>query len=246
MRNLCLLISLLGFAASAEARQVMFLGVDVSGSFVKSSHFKNSLSFAAHYIYAHLNGHGGFNKPKKLFVGAIGGAKPNEPKTFHPIEVFENKSIRQIERQLIKIFPAWNLNPYTDYRSFFEQVETTVKNRKLIAKPIEVILLTDGVPDAPKPHHTYQAIDLKPLEYLSRRITVRVLYTSAGTAKKWQDLVPRCRVRLWTQDANVMKNWNSDDIFQPKKKFAEKERFFNFIKENIDFKTPVRPVQCKQ
>ena len=36
-----------------EPRLSLFIGVDVSGSFINSGHFDDSISFLSHYIYAH-------------------------------------------------------------------------------------------------------------------------------------------------------------------------------------------------
>src|SRR5690349_23015082 len=64
--------------AAEPGRIVIFIGVDISGSFKKTGYFKDSIRFAAHYIYAHLKGYGGLEVPSDLFVGSIGGVKPNE------------------------------------------------------------------------------------------------------------------------------------------------------------------------
>ena len=68
-----------------KPRLSLFVGVDISGSFLKGKHFDDSIDFLAHYLYSHLNGLGGCEIPNVLFVSSIGGAKENEPKTFHPI-----------------------------------------------------------------------------------------------------------------------------------------------------------------
>ena len=117
-----------GEGESSNPRLSMFIGVDISGSFVKSPYFEDSINFLAHYIYSHLNGLGGLEKPNVLFVSSIGGAKENEPKTFYPIQTFENKSVKEISDQLHEIFPKKILNPFTDYNAFFKQVALTVKN----------------------------------------------------------------------------------------------------------------------
>src|SRR5947208_13759038 len=53
----------------------------------------------------------------------------------------------------------------------------------------------------------YKRVDLSPLEYLSRNVTVRLLYADPPIAQLWENKVPRKRVRLWTQDSEVMKGW---------------------------------------
>jgi len=51
----------------------MFIGVDISGSFMDGRYFDDSIEFLARYIHAHLNGLGGMEIPNALFVGSIGG-----------------------------------------------------------------------------------------------------------------------------------------------------------------------------
>ena len=224
---------------------VLFVGVDISGSFKKSGHFDDSLRFMSHYLYTHLNGLGDTRIPGDLFVGSIGGAKPNEPKTFYPIQTFQYKDVKGIEKELRKIFSKTNTNRYTDYNAFFKQITTFMRNKKLVMKPTNIVLLTDGIPDAPKVDgkRDYRSLNLKPLENLSRKITVRVLYTSATTGMNWQTKVPRKRVRVWTQDANVMKSWNAKDIMVPGKKFEEQTRFFDWLRDNVDFPVRVRRIR---
>jgi len=53
----------------------------------------------------------------------------------------------------------------------------------------------------------YKRVDMSPLEYLSRSVTVRLLYADPPIAQLWENKVPRKRVRLWTQDSEVMKGW---------------------------------------
>lgn len=222
-------------------RLVMFLGVDISGSFKAGPHFKDSLRFMSYYLYAHLNGIGGAEVPYALFVGSIGGEKPNEPKTFYPIHDFKYKSIKEIEATLFKIFPKSRNNPFTDYNAFFRQVQETVRARKLLMKPISIILLSDGIPDAPR-KNDYRSIELKPLENLTRNVTIRLLYTTAQVGLNWRTKVPRRRVRIWTQDANVMKNWNNPKILQPSIPFKKQTRFFDWLKDNVDFPARVSRV----
>ncbi|SMF32798.1 hypothetical protein [Pseudobacteriovorax antillogorgiicola] len=221
---------------------VMFIGVDISGSFKRLK--DNALRFISRYMYAHLHGCGDIKKIRSLFVGSIGGAKPNEPKTFYPIESFKYKSIDGIEKELRKIFSKTS-NQYTDYNAFFAQVATFMKNKKLVMKPTDIILLSDGIPDAPKVKGKadYRSLKLKPLENLSRKITVRVLYTSAVTGSQWQSSVPRNRVRVWTQDANVMKMWEAPDIFLKGKPFAKQDRFFNWLRQNVDWSVRKKTVK---
>jgi hypothetical protein len=223
-----------------KGNMVMFVGMDISGSFKNRKYFDDSIKFAAHYLYAHLHGIGELKVPGSLFVGPIGGAKVDEAKTFFPIQTFQYKKIPEIEAELRKIFPAKITNKFTDFNAYFDQVATFIKNRKLMMKPTEIILFSDGVPDAPTPNGktNYKTLNLKPLENLSRKMTIRVLYTSAVTGAAWQDEVPRKRVRVWTQDDQVMAQWQAPDIFLKDKPFEKQERLFKWIKDNVDF--PVR------
>ncbi len=228
----------------SKGNLVLFIGMDISGSFKNRQYFDDSIKFAAHYLYAHLRGIGGLKVPKALFVGSIGGASVNEAKTFFPIQTFQYKSIEDIEKELRKIFPTKTTNKFTDFNAYFDQVATFMRNRKLVMKPTDIVLFSDGIPDAPTPNGTtnYKMLDLKPLENLSRKITVRVLYTSAVTGAAWQSEVPRKRVRVWTQDDQVMAQWKSPDIFLKDVPFEKQDRFFKWIQENVDFPIRVKKV----
>lgn len=224
-------------------RLSLFIGVDISGSFINSPYYEDSLEFLAHYIYCHLNGCDDLDIPNVLFVGSIGGAKADEPKTFYPIHIFENKSIEEISAQLKEMFPKDEINPYTDYNAFFEQVALTVKNQNLVLRPISVVMVSDGVPDIKKEGQTdFRSLQVKPLEKLSRNITIRLLYTSAQVGHKWQTEVPRSRVKIWTQDGEVMVSWKDPKILLPDKPIEEQTRFFGWIKDNVDFGVRARRV----
>ncbi|MDZ7716316.1 MAG: hypothetical protein U5J95_08910 [Balneolaceae bacterium] len=226
-----------------QPRLSLFIGVDISGSFMNSDHFDESLDFMAHYIYAHLNGIDGLEKPNVLFVSSIGGATPGEPKSFYPIQTFENLSVDEIKEKLHQIFPRDKQNPFTDFNAFFEQVALTLRNKNLVLRPVSVVMLTDGVPDISKNGKTdFESLDLSPMERLSRNITVRVLYTDPVTGRAWQTEVPRRRVKIWTQDAEVMTTWNDSTIFLPNKPIAQQDRWTNWVKDNVDFGVRARRV----
>ena len=229
----------------AAGRLVMFIGVDISGSFKDGRYFDDSIHFLARYIYAHLNGYEGLEVPHSLFVGTIGGDTKEDVKTLFPIQTFQDRSIEQIEAQLYDIFPRRRVNPYTDFNSFFQQVADLVDARKLILKPLSIVLLTDGVPDlgGNTRSEKFHALNLKPLEGLSRNITVRVLYTDAVTAKNWRDEVPRKRVKVWTQDAVVMTEWNDSRTLIPGTPFPQQKKFFSWLKDNVDFAPRLKPVE---
>src|SRR4051812_17769433 len=67
----------------------VFVGIDISGSFLRGKFYDDALDFMARCLYAHLKGRGGLEVPHSLFVGTIGGVKQGEPKTFYPIQTFE-------------------------------------------------------------------------------------------------------------------------------------------------------------
>jgi hypothetical protein len=199
-----------GNSAPVGPRSSMFIGIDVSGSFQKSGRYDDALAFAAYYIHAHLTGAGTLEQPKNLFVGSIGGEHPGQPQAFHPIEDFQGKSIGRIVEDLREWFPA--NEPLTDFNAFFKRTATEVKRRGLVLAPITVVILSDGIPDLGRKHGNataaYQQIDMKPLEYLARRVTVRLLYADPEVAAHWEHDVPRDRVRLWTVDNVVMAGWH--------------------------------------
>ncbi len=217
-------------------RLSMFIGVDISGSFVNSGYFEDSIKFLAHYIYAHLNGLDDMQVPNVLFVSSIGGAEENEPKTFYPIHTFENKSVDQIQTQLEEIFPKSDLNPFTDYNAFFDQIAQTVRNNNLVLRPISIVMVSDGIPDISQGSETdYRSIDFSSLERLSRSLTIRLLYTNAVVGKNWQTNIPRRRVKVWTQDAKVMETWNDPNIYFPDKPLEEQQQWFEWVNDNVDF-----------
>jgi hypothetical protein len=221
----------------------MFVGVDISGSFTKSPYYEDALDFLAYYLYGHINGVGGLEIPNVLFVSSIGGATANEPKTFYPKQTFENKSIGEIAGTLREIFPKRIANPLTDYNAFFEQCALTVKNKNLVLRPISIVMLSDGIPDVKKEGKTdYESIDVKPLERLARSVTIRLLYTSAVVGTDWQTKVKRSRVKIWTQDAQVMVSWKDPKILVPEKPFDEQTQFFKWLKDNVDFGVRARRV----
>jgi hypothetical protein len=226
-----------------KPRLSMFIGVDISGSFMKSQYYDDSLDFLARYLYSHLNGLNGLEVPNVLFVSSIGGARADEPKTFYPKQTFENKSIEEIADKLREIFPKKVSNPFTDFNAFFEQCALTVKNKNLVLRPISIIMISDGIPDVKKEGKTdFRSINVKPLERLARSVTIRLLYTNAVVGKDWQTKVKRRRVKIWTQDAEVMVSWKAPNILIPEKPFEEQIEFFKWLKDNVDFGVRARRV----
>ncbi|MBI4401665.1 MAG: hypothetical protein HY581_08540 [Nitrospirae bacterium] len=221
-----------------KLRTTLFIGVDASGSFKHSGYYDNALTFLAHYIYGHLHELGGLEKPHALFVASVGGKSRSEPKTFHPIHDFEGKDVAQIEADLRTWFPP--SDTITDFNPFFQEVARITKERNLVLAPITLMIVTDGVPDAATPsvkagaQALYEQIDLNPLEYLSRNITIRLTYVSPKVGEQWRTHVPRTRVRLWTVDAEVMKGWK--DQIQPGVDTGRQDRFWKWVQDNVDFR----------
>ena len=246
---LAILLSLAGGCllepSDRKLQSTLFIGIDASGSFKHSGYYKNALRFLAHYIYGHVNGLGGLSKPHAMFVGSVGGRTSDEPKTFHPIHDFQGKSIAEIEANLRTWFAPDDT--LTDFNAYFEEVARITKERNLILAPITITLASDGVPDFKSSRgkdgskkNKYQRINLKPLEYLSRNITVRLTYPSPKVGKNWRDKVPRQRVRLWTVDGEVMKRWPS--YIEPGVATADQTRFWTWLKDTVDFKAHARRV----
>lgn len=226
-----------------EPRLAMFIGVDISGSFMNNGYFDESLKFLAHYMYAHLHGLGEMQKPKVLFVSSIGGAEPGEPKAFYPIHIFENLSVDQIHTRLKEIFPKDKQNDFTDFNAFFEQIALTIRNKRLVMSPVSVVMVSDGIPDVTKNGETdFRSVDLSPIERLSRNITIRLLYTDPVTGRAWETEIPRRRVKIWTQSAAVMTTWNDSTIYIPGKPIEKQVQWFDWTEDNVDFDVRARRV----
>jgi len=232
------------FNEPPKPRLVVFVGVDLSGSFLQGSDFDDAMTFLSQYLYAHLNGLNGMEKPAALFVGSIGGNKPGQPKVFYPIETFQNKSPEEIDAKLHELFPKKHVDAWTDFNSFFDKVSEMVKDRRMVLKPLSIVMLSDGQLDMPSNGHKndYKSIKLTPLESLSRNVTVRLLYTNPMVGKKWESVVPRHRVKVWTQEAPVMETWKDPKIFLPNTPTEKQEVFLKWVKNNVDFNVRMKRV----
>ncbi|MCI0532444.1 MAG: hypothetical protein L0Y74_10965, partial [candidate division Zixibacteria bacterium] len=73
-------------------------------------------------------------------------------------------------------------------------------------------------------------------------ITVRLLYTDAVVGKNWQTKVRRSRVKIWTQDAEVMASWKDPKILLPATPLEEQGKFFGWVEDNVDFGVRARRV----
>ncbi len=216
-------------------RFTLVIGIDVSGSFQNSGSYDDAIKFAAHYIEAHLNGFGGLQVPSDVFVGSVGGSRRGEAKTFHPIHDFLDKDRDRIETDLRQWFPSQD--NLTDFNTFFVQAAELINSRGLTLAPLNMVLFTDGVPDVTGDvefENPYETIDLSPLEYLSRSVTVRVLYPTPTVAASWRSGVSRKRVRLWTQDAEVMVGWKAQ--VRPGLAIEEQELLWTWVTDNVDFR----------
>ena len=216
------------------ARSTLVIGIDVSGSFEKN--YESSIDFAANYIYARLNGFGGLKQPSALFVGSIGGDKPQETKSFQPIHTFQGLTADQIADYLRKEYPSHD--GFTDYNPFFQRVAELIKRQNLVLAPVDIVMLTDGLPDTPSlPGDSlskYKQINLDDLEYLSKSVTVRLLFPRPTVAVNWEKRVPRHRVRMWTVDDEVMNTWRNQyrDGMYPE----DQNALWKWIADNVDFR----------
>ncbi|HXF94770.1 MAG TPA: hypothetical protein VNI61_01585 [Gemmatimonadales bacterium] len=216
-------------------RSTLVVGIDVSGSFRQNPNFDEAIQFAALYIYGHLNGVGGLRQNTAIFVGSLGGEAPGQPKTFHPIQDLTGKSPEQIAADLRAWFPE--TDPLTDFNAFFSRVATHVKRNNLVLAPLNVVMFSDGLPDIPgarrlSDEERYARVDLSPLEYLSRNVTVRLLYADPPVAQAWERRVKRKRVRIWTQDAQVMRGWRRHLIAGVP--VAEQDSLWSWVQNIVD------------
>jgi len=221
-----------------KPRMTLFVGVDTSGSFQKSGSHDDAMKFLAHYIYGHLNNLGGLETPREMFVAAIGGESADEPKAFRPIQAFAGKQIPEVEQALREWFSP--NDALTDFNPFFRQVARIVKERNLVLAPITLMIVTDGVPDFSAPgarrgsDALYERIDLSSLEYLARRLTIRLAYVSPKVGERWRQHVHRERVRLWTVDAEVMGGWRR--LVDPERDPREMGPLWEWIQHNVDYR----------
>ena len=232
------LLALVACAPAANStrvpRSTLVVGIDVSGSFRRNH--ESSIDFAANYIYARLHGLGGLKQPTALFVGPVGGERPEETKSFQPIHTFRDMSVAQIADYLRKEYPA--RDGLTDFNPFFERVATLIKRQNLVLSPLDVVLFTDGVPDTHVAKGDslgrYKKISVSDLEYLSKSVTVRVLFPRPTVAVAWEKRVPRHRVRMWTVDDEVMNTWRKQ--YRAGAAPESQTALWKWIADNVDFR----------
>ena len=224
--------------SARRPRLSLFLGIDVSGSFQQTGHYDDAIEFASHYLYGHLNGLGELSMPSAVFVGSVGGERPGETKSFQPIHAFQGKSPEEIAAVLRENFPS--RDGFTDFNPFFERVATMVKQRGLVLAPLNVVILSDGVPDlTARPSESeddsrYTNIDVSGLEYLARSVTIRLLYATPTVSVNWERDVDRRRVRMWTVDDQVMPGWREQ--YEAGGETTPHELLWTWVADNVDFR----------
>ncbi len=225
-------------ASKKTPRSTMFIGVDVSGSFTRTKSFKDGMTFLGHYIKAHLDGEGILSKPQDLYVAGIGGNVKEDPQSFFPIHDFKGLSPEGIEKKLLKEF-AGQADRLTDFNTFFNRIKTVVKQKNLVFAPLDIVLITDGVPEiagkgANALKQAYSSIDLSPIEYLTRNITLRILYAGPRVGHNWRQHVPTKKVKIWTVGPEIMFGWR-DQLQRAGNKGLEE-----WIFDNIDLRVRSR------
>ena len=239
-----IIVTILGACTPVEnprrARSTLVLGIDVSGSFEATGNYNDAIEFASHYLYGHLGGLGELAMPSAVFVGSVGGENPGETKSFQPIHAFQGKSPEEIAVVLREQFPS--RDGFTDFNAFFDRVATLVKRQGLVLAPLNIVLLTDGIQDLTADSGTesrFATIDLGPLEYLSRSVTVRLLYATPTVSVAWEREIDRRRVRMWTVDHEVMGGWREQLEFDVNSGGAE-DHLWKWVQDNIDFRVRTR------
>jgi hypothetical protein len=225
-----------GAAEKRTARSTLVIGIDVSGSFRRGGRYDSSIEFAANYLYGHLHGLGGLKTPTHVFVGSIGGEKPGETKSFQPIHTFQGMSVAEIASYLRREYPS--RDGLTDFNPFFERVAELLKRQGLVLSPLNVVLFTDGLPDL---HNVkgdslakYAKVDLSDLEYISKSVTIRLLFPAPTVAVHWEKRVPRHRVRMWTVDDEVMSTWRRH--YRQGAPPEAQDTLWKWINDNVDFR----------
>ena len=222
-------------------RSTLVLGVDVSGSFQASGNYEDAIEFASHYLYGHLNGLGELAVPSAVFVGSVGGERPGETKSFQPIHAFQGKSPEEIATVLREQFPSQD--GFTDFNAFFDRVATLVKRQGLTLAPLNIVVLSDGIPDQTASGGTddvtsYSTIDVNPLEYLSRSVTIRLLYATPTVCVAWERNIERRRVRMWTVDHDVMRGWREQ--MESDVDGGVGDNLWRWMSDNVDFRVRSR------
>src|SRR5207245_4847187 len=80
----------------------------------------------------------------------------------------------------------------------------------------------------------YRQTDLSPLDYLSKNVTVRLVYASPKVGDNWRKLVKRDRVRFWAVEYDVMKGWRAQ--MKQDTDLANQDRFWKWVRDNVDYR----------
>jgi hypothetical protein len=219
-------------------RVTLFIGVDISGSFVKTRSFRDGVEFLGEYIWAHLNEKGGLSAPVDMYVGGIGGNSVGDPQNFFPIHEFKGLSASQISAKLNAEFSKKRDN-LTDFNQFFKRIRQLVEQKNLVLHPIELLMVTDGVPEIQcrgdaAIKQAYEKIEVSVLEHLARDVSVRILYANPKVGNNWRIYVPTKRIKVWTVEPRVMFGWTDQ------KKRLGMEGLWAWMRDNIDLKMASR------
>ncbi|MGA1869440.1 MAG: hypothetical protein ACMUJM_12950 [bacterium] len=222
--------------AQVKPRMTLFVGLDISSSFYNSPYYQDAIQFLSVYLYMHMQGIGGLKRPKNLFVSSIGAEDEEDPRAFRPIHDFENKTPDQIRANLLKWYPK--SNSLTDFNVFFDKVASTVQKHNLVLAPTTILIISDGIHDMEgdikERDEFYSHINLDPLEYLARNVTIRLLYTSPKVAEGWDRKIERRRVKIWTKEAEVMMGWHNQ--FVNDLPIIKQDKLVKWIQDNVNFR----------
>ncbi len=107
-------------------------------------------------------------------LARLGEQNPTSQKPFSLFKLLSTEASVRLKQSYEKSSQKKVQNPVTDYNAFFEQISVHVKNKKLVLKPISIVMLSDGIPDAPNRDgkQEYRTIKVKALENLARDINL--------------------------------------------------------------------------
>ena len=76
------------------------------------------------------------------------------------------------------------------------------------------------------------------MEFLSKNLTLRLVYASPKVDDNWRKYVHRQRIRFWTVEAEVMRGWRQQ--LTPGSEPADQTRLWKWVRENVDFRVRSR------
>jgi len=82
----------------------------------------------------------------------------------------------------------------------------------------------------------YSKIDISPLEYLAKNISIRILYAAPKVGHNWRNYVPTKRIKVWTVEPQVMYGW-SDQL-----KINGQKGMYAWIRDNVDLRIKSRGI----